>query len=393
MGVTAVLNGSAFGLGLWCQSTLIVGIQFLFLLVWPVSKKMYYYFQAHIMRQWAQNLFFMMRLFAPGDLIITIDESCTKDERGIDEEEDAEEELERLLTRNKKGEVIGISFPDKLIMMANHQILVDWIYVWFLAYLSKAHGSLKIMLKHSLSLIPIYGTVKCFPGFRLDIKYCEHDKDTVVKNLERSKKRDGPMWLVLFPEGTVISDDTRARSKAFAQKFNMEDYKFTLLPRTTGLLLCKDALGDKVEWLYDLTIGYPGIPSGENPEDVMTMKRIFCDRNGPNKIHIHIRRFRIDTLPSDPVEFTQWLFDRWAEKDKKLVYFNENGKFPEEPILEDDDELLYRRDRTMKVPIKLQQTIRECFGYWLYFIFYVPLVFVFIKLINMTYVAALHHSQ
>lgn len=122
MGVTAVLNGSAFGLGLWCQSTLIVGIQFLFLLVWPVSKKMYYYFQAHIMRQWAQNLFFMMRLFAPGDLIITIDESCTKDERGIDEEEDAEEELERLLTRNKKGEVIGISFPDKLIMMANHQV-------------------------------------------------------------------------------------------------------------------------------------------------------------------------------------------------------------------------------------------------------------------------------
>ncbi|KAG1443464.1 hypothetical protein G6F56_010666 [Rhizopus delemar] len=271
----------------------------------------------------------MMRLFAPGDLIITIDESCTKDERGIDEEEDAEEELERLLTRNKKGEVIGISFPDKLIMMANHQFKFD-TNLW---------------------------------NFEQKINFL------------------------------VISDDTRARSKAFAQKFNMEDYKFTLLPRTTGLLLCKDALGDKVEWLYDLTIGYPGIPSGENPEDVMTMKRIFCDRNGPNKIHIHVRRFRIDTLPSDPVEFTQWLFDRWAEKDKKLVYFNENGKFPEEPILEDDDELLYRRDRTMKVPIKLQQTIRECFGYWLYFIFYVPLVFVFIKLINMTYVAALHHSQ
>jgi 1-acyl-sn-glycerol-3-phosphate acyltransferase len=30
----------------------------------------------------------------------------------------------------------------------------------------------------------------------------EHDKDTVIKNLERAKKRDNPMWLVLFPEGT-----------------------------------------------------------------------------------------------------------------------------------------------------------------------------------------------
>ncbi|KAG1322601.1 hypothetical protein G6F62_010150 [Rhizopus arrhizus] len=100
-----------------------------------------------------------MRLFAPGDLIITLEESCTRGENEIDGEDDSEEDrLERLLSRNKSGEVIGISFPDKLIMMANHQILVDWIYVWFLAYLSKAHGSLKIMLKHSLSLIPIYGT-------------------------------------------------------------------------------------------------------------------------------------------------------------------------------------------------------------------------------------------
>lgn len=302
------------------------------------------------MRQWAQNLFFMMRLFAPGDLIITLDESCTRGENEIDGEDDNEEDrLERLLSRNKSGEVIGISFPDKLIMMANHQILVDWIYVWFLAYLSKAHGSLKIMLKHSLSLIPIYGTGMKFFEFIFLKRRLEHDKDTVIKNLERAKKRDNPMWLVLFPEGTVISDDTRARSKAFAQKFNMDDYKFALLPRTTGLLLCKDVLGDKVQWLYDLTIGYPDIPAGENPEDVMTMKRIFCDRNGPHKIHIHVRRYRIDTLPSDPVQFTQWLFDRWAEKDKRLIYYNQHGKFPEEPILEDEDELCYRRDRTIKI--------------------------------------------
>ncbi|CEI89631.1 hypothetical protein RMCBS344292_03982 [Rhizopus microsporus] len=374
MGILGILNGFGFGLGLWCQSTLITGVQFLSLFIWPVSRRLYYKFQAHIMRQWANNLFLMMRLFAPGDLIVTLDESCTREGSGLDEEdEDEEERLERLLTRNKQGEVIGISFPEKLIMMANHQILVDWIYIWFLAYLSKAHGSLKIMLKHSLSLIPIYGTK------------LESDKDTVINNLERARKRNMPMWLMLFPEGTVISDDTRARSKAYAQKFNMEDYKFTLLPRTTGLLLCKDTLGDSVEWLYDLTIGYPGIPVGENPEDALTMKYIFCDRKGPHKIHIHIRRYRIDSLPSDPERFTPWLFERWAEKDKRLVYYNETGKFPEEPVIEDEDELLYRRDRTVKVPLKLRHTIRECFGYWLYFIFYLPLVLVLVILIKTAY--------
>jgi 1-acyl-sn-glycerol-3-phosphate acyltransferase len=30
----------------------------------------------------------------------------------------------------------------------------------------------------------------------------EHDKDNITQNLETSKKRGRPMWLVLFPEGT-----------------------------------------------------------------------------------------------------------------------------------------------------------------------------------------------
>lgn len=78
------------------------------------------------MRQWANNLFLMMRLFAPGDLIITLDESCAREGSELDEEdEDEEERLERLLTRNKQGEVIGISFPEKLIMMANHQVDIE----------------------------------------------------------------------------------------------------------------------------------------------------------------------------------------------------------------------------------------------------------------------------
>lgn len=67
----------------------------------------------------------------------------------------------------------------------------------------------------------------------------ENDKDNIIQNLETSKKRGRPMWLVLFPEGTgntyfkgpsfrpkyidgftliVISDDTRLKSKEFADK-------------------------------------------------------------------------------------------------------------------------------------------------------------------------------
>lgn len=161
-----------------------------------------------------------------------------------------------------------------------------------------------------------------------------------------------------------------------------DDYKFTLLPRTTGLMLCKETLGDSVEWLYDLTVGYPGIEPGQNPEDVMTMKRIFCEGNGPHEIHIHMRRYRLADLPTDTERFTHWLLDRWTEKDRRLVYFNEHGKFPEESDF--DNERIYN-GRTVKVPIQLQNTLKECYGYWLYLLIYIPIIYAILHLTRFAY--------
>ncbi|GAA5807366.1 hypothetical protein MFLAVUS_000725 [Mucor flavus] len=283
-----------------------------------------------------------MRIFAPGELIITMDESCTDEGTGITDEVEEQErdndKLELLLTRNKKGRVTGISFPERLIMISNHQGMKFFEFIF---------------LKRKL----------------------EHDKDNIIHNLQVSKNRGRPMWLVLFPEGTVISDDTRLKSKEFADKLHMDDFKFSLLPRTTGLLLCKETLGDSAEWLYDLTIGYPGIPVGENPEDVMTMQSIFCKGTGPKRIHVYIRRYRLDKIPSDTENFSKWLLENWTEKDKRLIYFNRHGKFAEEADL---GEGIYENDRTFRVPITLRNTIRECFGYWLYFILYIPLIYIII---------------
>lgn len=121
-----IINGTLCALGLWGFSTCIVAIQLLSVFIWPFSK-LYYRFHAHLMRQWSQNLFQIMRLFAPGDLYITFDESCTREsaseDSSIEEDDESEEDkLENLLTRNKKGQVIGISFPERLIMISNHQV-------------------------------------------------------------------------------------------------------------------------------------------------------------------------------------------------------------------------------------------------------------------------------
>lgn len=44
-----------------------------------------------------------------------------------------------------------------------------------------------------------------------------HDKRAIEENLDRVNAKD-PLWLVVFPEGTVVSRGTRKRSTAFAEK-------------------------------------------------------------------------------------------------------------------------------------------------------------------------------
>lgn len=146
-------------------------------------------------------------------------------------------------------------------------------------------------------------------------------------------------------------------------------------------------MGDSVEWIYDLTIAYPGIEPGNNPEDVMTMKRMFCEGRGPHQIHIFVERFRLDSLPSDADNFTTWLLERWALKDKRLIYFNEHGKLPEAADLGfDEDERIFN-GRTVKVPLKLHHPFRECYSYLTYLILYIPLVYLIISILRYSYTA------
>ena len=68
-----------------------------------------------------------------------------------------------------------------------------------------------------------------------------------------------PFWLLIFPEGTNLSPNTRAKSQSWAVKSGQEDLKHLLLPRHTGLLFCLRELQGSVDWLYDCTMGYGGV--------------------------------------------------------------------------------------------------------------------------------------
>ncbi|SAM01144.1 hypothetical protein [Absidia glauca] len=389
---TVVFLVLMFQAAIVCFATLVT-----FVCLWPFSRKLYRKQLTHVLSYWSQNLVGLMQWLAPSQMVFYFDESCPPSTHIVKHSNQKQRQQQR-----KKGTSScppgELNFPDRAIVISNHQIYADWIYIWFIAYLSKAHGSLKIMLKNELKYLPFFGLGMQLFDFIFMKRKLLDDKNTIIKNLERSKKYDRPMWLVLFPEGTVISEEMRSRSLAYATKNMINDNLFTLLPRSTGLKICATTLGDSVEWMYDLTIGYPGIEPGQIPEDTLRLKQIFTGR-GPQQIHVHIRRYHISELPlDDDAQFSQWIMDRWVEKDKRMEQFYEEGRFTSfdhgnnNGELDDDDwlhddtsPLLDQRNldgaHTYRVPIRLQHPFKESLGLWLYMIPYIPVLYLFYRLV------------
>jgi len=226
------------------------------------------------------------------------------------------------------------NFPHRLVLMANHQLYTDWMYLWWVAYTNKMHGRIYIILKESLKNLPIFGWGAQFYNFIFLSRKWETDRFRVKRALNHLKDPKDPMWLLIFPEGTNLSGVTRQKSAKWAEKTGVKDMKHQLLPRTTGLQFCLSELRQTTNWLYDCTIAYEGIPNGMYGQDVFTLRSSLFEGRPPKSVNMFWRRYRIQDIPTDSDEaFGRWLNNRWREKDYLLEYFYKFGSFPnEEPV-------------------------------------------------------------
>lgn len=239
------------------------------------------------------------------------------------------------MTKKKDGS-LQCNFADRMVLMANHQLYTDWLYLWWIAYTNSMHGFIYIILKESLRNIPIIGWSAQFYNFIFLARNWEEDQRTFKKHLGKLNKPNDPMWLIIFPEGTNLSATTRDKSKKWAEKNGLQDMKHQLLPRSTGLKFCLNELQETTEWLYDCTIAYEGVPPGQFGQDIFTLRSTFFEGRPPKSVNMHWRRFRIDSIPIHNTKaFEVWLRNRWREKDYMLEYFNRNNRFPAEDFWKD----------------------------------------------------------
>ncbi|KAI0381250.1 acyltransferase-domain-containing protein [Hypomontagnella monticulosa] len=235
---------------------------------------------------------------------------------------------------------IECAFPERMVMIANHQIYTDWIYLWWVGYTNnpQMHGHIYILLKESLRWIPILGPGCMFLSFIFMSRKMTVDQPRLAHRLGKLKTKhmdpDGnsylnPMWLLLFPEGTNLSNNGRDKSAKWAAKTGLRDMQHQLLPRSTGMFFCLNELKDTVDYVYDCTVAYEGIPRGGFGEDYFTLSSTYFQGRPPKSVNFYWRRFAVADIPLDNQEvFDKWLQERWYEKDALLEQYVSTGRFP-----------------------------------------------------------------
>ncbi|GAA5909979.1 hypothetical protein JCM6882_008419 [Rhodosporidiobolus microsporus] len=305
-------------------------------------------------------LLFVVREFAPTDVVVSGGEGVS---------------TKKWAQLNGDGEIEALELPDTGVWISNHSTLIDWLYLWAFAYTSGHHDSLYIALKSSLRKIPIIGwSAQLFNFIFLDRKW-ETDRSNFRHQLGRIARTtlDGGKGeksaVLIFPEGTITTENTRGISAKYAEKTGVSDYKHLLLPRSTGLFYALRHLSVTLPSvrLVDLTIAYPiprQAPSSTAPSPLFASEyydipSVLLFSVPPPELHIHIRTFPVSSIPlgdldaqkKDPnadVEptdeerkaFERWLKERWDEKEALLERFRAEGSFVAAPAgaKDDDDE-------------------------------------------------------
>ncbi|KJZ77227.1 hypothetical protein HIM_03548 [Hirsutella minnesotensis 3608] len=242
--------------------------------------------------------------------------------------------------RPTRGGGVEFKFPERLVMVANHQIYTDWLYLWWIGYVNSPamHGHVYIILKESLKYIPFIGTGMMLYGFIFMSRKMATDRPRLAHRLNKLTKKKvdprgrtylDPMWLLLFPEGTNLSANGRTKSAQWADKNGLKDPEHVLLPRSTGTFFCLNELKGTVDYVYDCTVAYEGVPRGKYGEQLFGLASTYFQGRPPKSVNLYWRRFRVADIPLDDAqEFDAWLREQWYKKDELMEEYINTGRFP-----------------------------------------------------------------
>jgi 1-acyl-sn-glycerol-3-phosphate acyltransferase len=210
----------------------------------------------------------------------------------------------------------GLNYKGWYLVVSNHQSWVDILVMQHL--LNRRIPLLKFFIKRELIRVPFMG----FAWWALDFPFLYRHSSEYLKEHPEQKGKDFeatrracekfatiPNSVMNFLEGTRFT-------KAKHDKQNSE-YKFLLRPKSGGLALALNVLGEKFNSMLDITIVYPdGIPE---------FRDFLCGK--VKRIIVRVRTIEIPQkfLHGDyegdkdfRVAIHKWVQQLWQEKDQQI---------------------------------------------------------------------------
>ena len=130
-----------------------------------------------------------------------------------------------------------------------------------------------------------------------------------------------PLQLLLFPEGTDLSESNKEKSQRFAKQKGLPQYDYVLHPRSKGFIHCINEMRkfEVAPKIINMSVGYVGaMPQNE---------RDIAYGNWPTEIHFYSEQIPPTDLPSDEQDLEAWLNKTWSEKEEQLKEFYRNNRF------------------------------------------------------------------
>lgn len=282
---------------------------------------------------WLSSMMAYTNEVAPSSYVLTVDE----DQLSADEGEPAKSKTISQFIKSFQNRPVDSTVQDhREIMICNHQIYADWLYLWgFLDQIHRA-GSIKIIMKKELGDIPVVGFVMRKLGFIFLHRDWTKDAETFTRSLKEVNGYGLPYDLLIFPEGTTMLTENKRKSKEFARAQGLPEMEHVLCPRVKGLYTAISALKSTVEesssvglqGILDLTVGYSDVGAENIPETVYTLRSIFSGAKSPREIHINAAFVPLKEIPIESEEeFGKWLTARFARKEMLLDHFYKNKEF------------------------------------------------------------------
>lgn len=204
---------------------------------------------------------------------------------------------------------------ERSVIIMNHRTRLDWMFLWCCLLRFSYLRLEKICLKAALKVVPGFGWAMQVASFIFIHRRWEEDRSHMTHMLQYFCHIREPVQLLLFPEGTDLTDSTRAKSDEFAERNGFPKYEFVLHPRTTGFTFIVDTLrkGDNLDAVHDITVAYP--------QNIPQTERHLVLGLFPREIHFHVQRYPMSSLPRSAEQLQSWCQERWAEKEQRLRDF------------------------------------------------------------------------